>query len=367
MRIGVGRERASGERRVAVVPISVKTYTGWGFSVLIEHGAGVAAGFADDEYESAGATISDPTGTEVTLVVGPPSLDLIGRMAPGSILIGHLEPYIRSDLVAALRDAGVTAVAVEAIPRTTLAQSMDALSSQATAAGYAAVLLAASRSPKLMPMLVTAAGTIAPARVLVLGAGVAGLQAVATAKRLGAIVHAYDIREDTKEQVESLGARFVAAPTERADEAGYAREVGEETQQAQRQVLAPFVADADIVITTAQIPGLPAPRLVDAEMVRAMRRGAVVIDMAAAGGGNVEGSIADEVVDVEGVTILGPTDLAARVPADASRMYSRNLQEIVGRMRSGDALVVDLDDDIIGPATITHRGVIVNERASEIL
>lgn len=367
MRIAVGNEQPFGERRVAAVPQSVKTYVEWGFEVAVAAGAGTAAGFEDEEYRTAGADTVGVEGGGILLVVGPPTVETLAAAAPGTVVIGHLEPYTRPDLVAAMRDGGLTGVAVEAVPRTTLAQSMDALSSQATAAGYAAVLVAAGRSPKFMPMLVTAAGTIAPARVLILGAGVAGLQAVATAKRLGAIVHAYDIREDTKEQVESLGARFVAAPTETADDGGYAREVGEETQRTQRQVLAPFVADADIVITTAQIPGRPAPRLIDAEMVAAMHPGAVVLDMASASGGNVEGSIPDGEVTIGGVTILGPTDLAGHVPSDASRMYSRNLQEIVGRMRAGDGVAVDLDDDIIGPATITHGGAVVNQRARELV
>jgi NAD(P) transhydrogenase subunit alpha len=367
MRIGVGKERAPRERRVAAVPVSVKAYSEWGWQVTVEPGAGAEAGFADSDYEAAGAAITDPAGSEVTIFVGPPSVDEIHALPGGSVAIGHLDPFVRQDLVAALRDGAITGISVEAIPRTTLAQSMDALSSQATAAGYAAVLLAASRSAKFMPMLVTAAGTIAPARVLVLGAGVAGLQAVATAKRLGAIVYAYDIREDTREQVESLGGRFVAAPTEEADEGGYAREVDADTQRAQMDVLAPFVADADIVITTAQIPGRPAPRLITTAMVGAMHRGAVVVDLAAASGGNVEGSIPDEAVDSNGVLVLGPTDLASHVPADASRMYSRNLQELLGRMKSDDGIAVDLDDEIIGAATITHAGAVTSERAREAL
>jgi len=348
---------------VAVVPASVQGYRQWGWDVGLEPGAGEAAGFSDAEYAGAGATLGDPSGCDVALIVVPPSVDEVSRLAPGSIVIGHLDPFVRTDLVAALSAGRVTALAVEAIPRTTLAQSMDALSSQATAAGYAAVLLATSRSTKFMPMLVTAAGTIPPARVLVLGAGVAGLQAIATAKRLGAVVHGYDIREDTKEQVESLGARFVAAPTASGDEGGYAREVGADTQQAQMEILAPFVADSDIVITTAQIPGRPAPRLVSSAMVAAMRHGAVIVDMAAGTGGNVEGSVADDVVEIGGVTILGPTDLAARVATDASRMYAKNLQELLGRMRSDDGVTVDLEDEIIGAATITHDGAVVHPTA----
>jgi len=244
---------------------------------------------------------------------------------------------------------------------------MDALSSQATVAGYAAVLLAAETSPKFLAMLVTAAGTIPPARALVLGAGVAGLQAIATARRLGAVVYGYDIRSATREQVESLGARFVEAPTEEADDGGYAREVGADTQAQQLETLAPYVADSDIVVTTAQIPGKPAPRLIDAAMVAAMHPGAVIVDMAASSGGNVEGSRPDESVVVDGVTILGPTDLASRVPTDASRMYARNLQELLGRLRTDEGIAVDLSDEIIGGTTITHAGEVVHPRSQELV
>jgi len=365
MRIGVARERAPGERRVAIVPASVKAYVNWGWEVSVEPGAGDNAGIPDAAYREAGANIGPADGADCRLIVGPPDPSEIAELSPGEVLIGHLDPFVRTDIVDALRASGVTALAVEAIPRTTLAQSMDALSSQATIGGYAAVLTAASHSPKLMPMMVTAAGTVAPSRVLVLGAGVAGLQAIATARRLGAIVYAYDIREDTKEQVQSLGARFVEAPTEDSDAGGYAKEVSADTQQRQLEVLAPFVADSDIVITTAQIPGRPAPRLITREMVESMPAGSVIVDMAAGTGGNVEGSVPDEIVKIGHVTVLGPTDLPSHVPTDASRMYSRNLQEILGRMRGEDGLDIDLDDEIIGGATITHGGEIVHPRAKD--
>jgi NAD(P) transhydrogenase subunit alpha len=285
----------------------------------------------------------------------------------GSVLCGFLDPFVATDLVDALAGQNVTAVAVEAIPRISVAQAMDALSSQQNVAGYAAVLLAAHVAPKFLPMLVTAAGTIPPARALVLGVGVAGLQAIATFKRLGAVVHAYDIRPETKEQVESLGAKFVEAPTQAADEGGYATEVDADTAARQQEVLASFVADADVIVTTAQIPGRAAPRLITEEMITPMHPGSVIVDMAASTGGNVAGSQPDEIVDVGGVAIYGPTDLPSRVATDSSRMYARNLQEIANRMRTDAGITIDLDDDVIGPATITHEGAIVNPRTRSVM
>lgn len=366
MRLGIPLERAEHERRVAAVPASVKTYTGWGWDVRVETGAGTAAGFPDEALVEAGATIVPDAAAahnaDLVLRVGPPTIDEVSLMREGGVLAGFLDPFVALDLVQALADRRVTAVAVEAVPRTTLAQAMDALSSQANVAGYAAVLLAVDQSPKFPAMLVTAAGTIPPARALVLGVGVAGLQAIATFKRLGAVVHAYDIRPETKEQVESLGAKFVEAPTQEMDEGGYAKEVDAETAAKQQEVLASFVADADLVVTTAQIPGRPAPRLVSTEMISRMHPGSVIVDMAASTGGNVEGSLPGEAIDVDGVVIHGPLDLPSRVATDASRMYARNLQELVGRWRTEDGLIVDLDDEVAGPATITHAGQIVHSR-----
>jgi len=366
MRLGIPLERAPHERRVAAVPASVKVFTGWGWDVQIETGAGEAAGFPDDAYADAGATIV-PDGaaahnSDLILRVERPTFDEIMLVPEGAVLAGFLDPFVATDVVQALADRNITAVAVEAVPRTTLAQAMDALSSQANVAGYAAVMLAATESPKFPSMLVTAAGTIPPARSLVLGVGVAGLQAIATFRRLGAIVHAYDIRPETKEQVESLGAKFVEAPTQEMDEGGYAKEVDAETAAKQQAVLAEFVAKSDLVVTTAQIPGRPAPRLIKADVVATMHPGSVIVDMAASSGGNVEGSLPDEVVEVNGVRILGPVDLPSRVATDASRMYARNLQELVGRWRTDDGLTVNLDDDVAGPATITSGGQIINPR-----
>lgn len=366
MRLGIPLERADHERRIAAVPAAVKVYTGWGWDVRVETGAGNAAGFPDETLVEAGATIVADSATahdaDLVLRVGPPTIDEIGLIPEGAVLAGFLDPFIATDLVEALAAGNVTALAVEAVPRTTLAQSMDALSSQANIAGYAAVLLAMSESPKFPSMLVTAAGTIPPARALVLGVGVAGLQAIATFRRLGSIVHAYDIRPETKEQVESLGAKFVAAPTIEMDEGGYAKEVDAETAAKQQEILADYVAKADMIVTTAQIPGRPAPTLITADVVAGMHPGSVIVDMAASSGGNVEGTVADEIVNVDGVTIYGPIDLPSRVATDASRMYARNLQELVGRWRSEDGFAVDLADEVAGPATITHQGRIVHPR-----
>jgi H+-translocating NAD(P) transhydrogenase subunit alpha len=366
MRLGIPLERAPHEHRVAAVPASVKVFTGWGWNVHVESGAGTSAGFPDDAYAEAGAIIvADAAAAhdaDLVLRVGQPTLEEVALIPAGAVLAGFLDPFVATDLVQALADRNITALALEAVPRTTLAQAMDALSSQANIAGYAAVLLAMDKSPKFPSMLVTAAGTIPPARALVLGVGVAGLQAIATFRRLGAIVHAYDIRPETKEQVESLGAKFVEAPTQQMDEGGYATEVDAETAARQQAVLADYVAKADLVVTTAQIPGRPAPRLINADVVATMHPGSVIVDMAASSGGNVEGTRPDETVDVGGVSILGPIDLPSRVATDASRMYARNLQELVGRWRTEDGFAVDLDDEVAGPATITSGGRIISPR-----
>jgi len=315
--------------------------------------------------EAGAKIVADPAtahNADLVLRVGQPTFEEVELVPEGAVLAGFLDPFVATDLIKALAARNITALAVEAVPRTTLAQSMDALSSQANIAGYAAVMLAASESPKFPSMLVTAAGTIPPGRALVLGAGVAGLQAIATFRRLGSIVHAYDIRPETKEQVESLGAKFVAAPTIEMDEGGYAKEVDAETAAKQQEILADYAAKADMIVTTAQIPGRPAPTLITADVVAGMHAGSVIVDMAASSGGNVEGTVADEIVHVNGVTIHGPIDLPSRVATDASRMYARNLQELVGRWRTEDGLTVNLEDEVAGPATITHGGQIINPR-----
>lgn len=354
MHLGIRSERKGSEGRVAATPTSVSTFRDLDCTISIESGAGSVAGFPDEDYREAGATVvaslDGGQPVDVLLCVAPPSIDQASIVTRGGAIVGFLDPTNNLDLIAAMSARNITCVAMELIPRSTLAQSMDALSSQATAAGYAAVLLGASTLPKFMPMLVTAAGTVPPGRVLVLGVGVAGLQAIATARRLGAVVHAYDIRPETKEQVESLGAKFVDAPTQEMDEGGYARAVDEETAARQREVLADAVAASDLVITTAQVPGRTAPRLVDRAMVERMQPGSVIVDMAASTGGNVEGSRPDEIVHTGGVTILGPTDLAAKVATDASRMFARNLSEVVSRMVSDGELVIDQEDPVVGPA-----------------
>jgi len=370
MRIGVPRERARGERRVAAIPDVAKIYVEWGFEVAIEPGAGRTSGYPDALYTEVGAVVSgDAISADLVLRVGPPEPAELRTMNEGAIVAGFLDPFLSPDIVQAALDRKLTALAMEAIPRTTLAQPMDALSSQANIAGYAAVLLGATATPRLLPMMVTAAGTIPPSRVLVLGVGVAGLQAIATARRLGAVVHAYDIRTETREQVESLGAKFVEAVTTGSDEGGYAVEVSTDTQAQQHAALEPFVAAADLIVTTAQIPGRRAPLLVTEKMVRSMRPGSVIVDMAAATGGNVAKSLADGVVEVDGVTIHGPIDLASRYPADASRMYSRNLLALLQRMRNIESgeLGVDLDDEIVGVCAVTAGGVARHPKTVELL
>jgi NAD(P) transhydrogenase subunit alpha len=356
MQLGIRNEQSSREHRVAAPPASVPLFVDLGFDVAVESGAGTAAGFPDEEYLEYGATIvsdfSDSEDIDLLLRISPPTESDRALMASDGVILGLIDPAANSELLTSWGEAGLTSISMEMVPRTTLAQSMDALSSQATAAGYAAVLLGVTTIPKFMPMLVTAAGTIPPSNVLILGVGVAGLQAIATAKRLGAIVYAYDIRPETREQVESLGGRFVEAPTQKMDEGGYARAVDEETEAKQKAALAKAVADADLIITTAQVPGRKAPRLIDAAMVEAMKPGSVIIDMAAASGGNVEGSQPDTTVDVSGVHIMGPTDLASRVATDASRMFGRNLTEMVKRMVVEGELIVDPQDPVVGPAIV---------------
>ncbi|REK37899.1 MAG: Re/Si-specific NAD(P)(+) transhydrogenase subunit alpha [Actinobacteria bacterium] len=364
MRIAVLKE-TGGERRVALTPQAVVRLAEQRFEVAVEPGAGELARFDDAQYVEAGATVGNDTlrDTHVVLIVGPPSIETIKRIQAGSILIGFLDPFAGGPAVTAMLERRITSFAMEAIPRTTLAQSMDALSSQATVAGYQAVIEAAKASPRLFPMLVTAAGTIPPVRVLVLGAGVAGLQAIATAKRLGAVVSAYDIRPEVSQQIESLGAKFVAAPVDESAAAatGYAKEVADETQRRQQDALSPHVADSDVVITTAQIPGSPAPLLVSKEMVEKMRPGSVIVDVAAPTGGNCELTEAGKIVEHSGVSILGPADLPGRVALDASQMYARNVTSFLARLVNEDLEVdLDFDDEIISEACITHDGKVVH-------
>lgn len=364
MRIAVPAE-SNGERRVAITPAAVTRLVEARHEVVLEPGAGAASGFDDAEYLDAGAEVSDDPfhSADVVTVVGPPSPDTARRIPTGSIVVGFLDPFDATELVSVLSERRITAFAMESIPRTTLAQSMDALSSQATAAGYHAVLIAATATPRFFPMLTTAAGTIPPVRLLVLGAGVAGLQAIATARRLGASVSAYDIRPEVREQIESLGAKFVAAPVDESAAAasGYAREVSDETQRRQQDALAQVVAESDVVVTTAQIPGSPAPLLISREMVEQMSPGSVIVDAAASSGGNCEVTRPGETVVHQGVTVIGPTDLPGRVAHDASQMYARNLTAFLGRITGEDGQpALDFEDQIISEACITHDGKVTH-------
>ncbi|MEX0836934.1 MAG: Re/Si-specific NAD(P)(+) transhydrogenase subunit alpha [Gemmatimonadota bacterium] len=373
MKVAVLKETRPGERRVALVPQGVQELTKAGFAVSIEAGAGEQAGASDDLYTEAGARVAGSAaealeGATVVLRVNPPSAsapDETAQIPKGAVLISFLSPLTRPDVVQRLVSAGITGISMEMVPRITRAQSMDALSSQATVAGYKAVLLAASHLPRFLPMFTTAAGTIRPGKVLVLGAGVAGLQAIATARRLGAVVEAFDVRPAVKEQVQSLGARFLEAEEEVAaeGEGGYAKELSEEQHQKELALIAGAVPDTDIVITTAQIPGRDAPVLLTEEMIRSMRPGSIIVDLAAESGGNCVATVAGETVTHHGVTIMGPVNLPAEIPVHASQMYSKNVVTLLRELLDDEGgLQVDFDNDVIGPATITHAGEIRNER-----
>lgn len=368
MLIRVHRETRPGERRVALVPRSVKRLVDAGHQVVVPSEAGLVAGFTDDAYREAGAEVvtGQPPRADLVTAIGPVTHD---EVAPTAAVVAFLDPLGSPSEIARFAEQGVNALAMELIPRTTLAQSMDALSSQATVAGYEAVLLAAEMLPRFLPMMMTAAGTIPPAKVLVLGAGVAGLQAIATARRLGAVVAGYDIRPAAREQVESLGATFVGGPVEEAaaDTGGYAAEVTEDTRDRQLAALSDHVGAADIVITTAQVPGRRAPLLITADMVEAMRPGSVVIDLAASSGGNCELTQAGETVDVDGVQIAGPLDLASRTAGHASEMYSRNVIELLEYLTDDEGnLVLDPDDEIVACAVV-RDGEITDERVRRAL
>jgi NAD(P) transhydrogenase subunit alpha len=374
MKVGVPKEIAPGERRVALVPEVAKKLVDAGFEVVIEAGAGGEATQSDSAYEESGASIA-PSAADVygqadaIAKVRAPERAELDMLRPGTVLIGFLSPLNSPDLVRALTQANVTSFAMEAIPRTTRAQAMDALSSQSVVAGYRAALAGAQELGKFFPMLITAAGTAAPSRVLVLGAGVAGLQAIATSKRLGAVVEAYDVRPAVKEEVESLGAKFVQIQMEQDSEGGgsgqYAKELSEDQQRRQRELLADRVAAADCVITTAAVPGRPAPKLITAEMVARMRPGSVLVDMAAETGGNCELTVPGEVVDRDGVRIDGTLNLASQMPFHAALLYSNNVTNLLKLLAPEGNLNLDFEDDIIAGACVTHDGRIVNDRVRE--
>lgn len=370
MQIVVPAETWTGERRVAQIPDSVKKLGQAGLSVAVESGLGVESGYSDEDYIEAGASVVSNreellASGDIILRVRKPALEEVPLMKKGAIHISYLDPYNENEIVDALARRGITAISMEMIPRTTRAQKMDALSSQANLAGYVMVILAAQKLDRILPMMMTPAGTLSPARVFVIGAGVAGLQAIATAKRLGARVDAFDTRPVVAEQVQSLGAKFVdidLGDTGQTED-GYAKELTPAQLEMQRQGMKDVISRSDIVITTAQVFGRPAPRIVTSDMVAAMKRGGIIVDMAVDSGGNVEGSVSDQTVDVNGVSIIGVSNLPAEVCRDASQMYSANLLNLVTEFWDEETRTfnLDLEDDILKGCVITHNGSIANE------
>jgi NAD(P) transhydrogenase subunit alpha len=373
VKVGTPKETAPDERRVALVPDSATRLAAAALEVNVESGAGSAASITDEAYQQAGAKIVKGANTlmgeaDAVLKVQAPSAAEVELIKKGAVLISFLQPATQGDIVRALAKRGVTAFSLELVPRISRAQSMDALSSQASAAGYKAVLMAAGRLGKFFPMMMTAAGTIPPARVLVMGAGVAGLQAIATARRLGAVVSAYDVRPAVKEEVESLGATFIELALETQEgEGGYAKEQSEEFLRKQRELIGEHVAKSDVVITTAAVPGRRAPLLVTAEMVKGMRPGSVIVDLAADTGGNVELTKAGADVEVGGVTIIGTRNVPSTMPLHASQLYARNVANLLLHLVKDGAIVLDFDDEITKGSCVTHDGEIVNERAKQLV
>lgn len=379
MILGVPKETHPGERRVALTPAVLDTLKRAGFEVLVERGAGEQAGFPDSAYEAKGARLGsrDEVFAKADVVARVRAFPLRGgdaradleRLRQGQVLVGLFDALWAGPELEELAATGAMCFALDLMPRITRAQAMDALSSMATVAGYKAVILAAERLPKMFPMLMTAAGTIAPARVFVVGAGVAGLQAIATARRLGAVVEAYDVRPSVKEQVQSLGARFVELPLETVgeDASGYAREQSEEFQRRQRELMTRVVAASDVVITTASIPGRRAPLLITRAMVEGMHPGSVIVDLAAERGGNCELTRPDEVVEFRGITILGPTNLPSTVPNDASQMYARNLTAFLTHLVKDGKLNLDAEDPIVRETMLTRDGAVVHSKVRELV
>ncbi len=376
--LGVPRERADAEKRVALVPDVVKRLVDEGSTVIVERGAGEGSSHPDASYEAAGAEIvDDPRAiydrADVILKVQAPAsyddIDELGALRRGQVLVAFLAPLTRHDLIRDLRDKGVEAFSMDAIPRTTRAQSMDALSSQSNLAGYKSVILAADALGKIFPLMMTAAGTITPARVLILGAGVAGLQAIGTAKRLGAVVYGYDVRAVVKEQVESLGAKFVELDLgeDLAGAGGYARQASEDQTRRQQSELAKEIALADVVITTALIPGRPAPVLITEEAVRGMKPGSVIVDLAGEMGGNCELSQYPDTVVVNDVTIMAPANIPSMVPVHASQVLARNIQSFLGLIVQDGRLDVNFDDDIVAGTAIVHDGEIIHELTRKVM
>jgi NAD(P) transhydrogenase subunit alpha len=375
MKVVVLLETQAGETRVALVPESVRKLTGLKAAVLVESGAGLEAGATDEDYTNAGAEVSTDrdallSSADVLVAVNRPSAEDLRRLKPGASLIAFLRPLDEPGELAPLVEQNVTSFAMELIPRTTRAQMMDALSSMATIIGYKAVLVGAERVPRMFPMLMTAAGTVPPARVLVLGAGVAGLQAIATARRLGAVVEAYDVRAAAGEQVRSLGAKFLEVDLggiQTEDAGGYARELTEEALQRGREMVAKHARTADVVITTAQVPGRPAPLLMTKEAVAGMKRGSVIVDLAGASGGNVAVSRPGETIERDGVTIMSPLNLAATIPVHASQLYSRNMTAFLTLLIKDGELNIDMTDDVVALSCVTHQGTYANPRVAAAL
>lgn len=368
MRVGVPRETVPGEKRVALVPDVIPQLLKLGHAVAVEAGAGKAAGFPDASYEEAGATIEVSaravfSGAQVVLKLQRPTPDEIGLLDPDTVLIGLLQPAGDASIFANLAASGIVACSMELVPRTTRAQMMDALSSQSTVAGYKAVLIAANALQKFFPMLMTAAGTVRPARVLVIGAGVAGLQAIATARRIGAVVEAFDTRPVVKEQVQSLGATFIELGVDShdaQDAGGYARELAGEHIRREKELIHERALNADVVITTALVPGRKAPMLVSAETVEAMKPGSVIVDLAGEQGGNCELTVPGETVERHGVTIIAPLNISSHLAYHASQMYAKNVSALVALMTSDGKLNLDMNDDIISAVTVTAAGEIRN-------
>jgi NAD(P) transhydrogenase subunit alpha len=358
------RETVPGERRVALTPEVAKKLKARGARIVLQDGAGASAYFADAAYVdceiiASGAALAQ---ADVLLKVQPPSLEEIAQLKEGAVVIGHLQPHLAPERTKALRDRKITAFAMELLPRTTRAQAMDVLSSQAAVAGYKAVLIAAEAAPKFFPMLTTAAGTIRPSKVLIVGAGVAGLQAIATARRLGAQVEGFDVRPETKEQIESLGAKFLDLGVSAAGSGGYARELTQEERDKQQQALADHLKGIDVVVTTAAVPGRKAPRIISAAMVAGMKPGSVIVDIAAETGGNCELSEAGKtVVSANGVSVIGTTNLPASAPVHASEMYARNLYNFLELSLKDGALTLDWTDELIAKTCVTHAGEIRHE------
>lgn len=369
--VAVVRESAAGERRVALTPEVAKKLKARGAQIVMERGAGASAYFADSAYADCEAVADASTAlarADVLLTVQPPSLAEIQSLKEGAVVIGNLQPHLAPERTKALRDRKITSFAMELLPRTTRAQAMDVLSSQAAVAGYKAVLIAAEAAPKFFPMLTTAAGTIRPSKVLIVGAGVAGLQAIATARRLGAQVEGFDVRPETKEQIESLGAKFLDLGVSAAGSGGYARELTQEERDRQQQALADHLKGIDVVVTTAAVPGRRAPRIISAAMVAGMKPGAVIVDIAAESGGNVEITEAGKtVVSANGVSVIGTVNLPASAPVHASEMYARNLYNFLELSLKDGALTLDWDDELIAKTCVTHAGEIKHDATRKLV